>query len=276
MTGKTVLITGASAGIGKATASELAARGARVVMLCREPAKAEAARAEVRARAPAAQVDILALDLASLASVRACAAAVLAACPRIDVLLNNAGVFPPTLRTTADGFEEQIGVNHLGHFLLTNLLLERLAASAPARVVTVSSMMHAGGRIDPASFRAPAKYDAMGAYRQSKLANILFSNELARLAAGRGVSSNSLHPGGVATEITRDAPLWMRVGMRLVGTSPAKGARTSVLLASAPELEGVTGKYFVSGKEKAPAHAAQDAGLARSLWDESAKLVGLA
>ena len=158
----------------------------RVVMLCREPAKAEAARAEVRARTPAAQVDILPLDLRSLASVRACAAAVLDACPRIDVLVNNAGVFPPTLRTTADGFEEQIGVNHLGHFLLTNLLLERLAASAPARVVTVSSMMHAGGAIDFASFRAPAKYDAMSAYRQSKLANILFANELARGLAGRG------------------------------------------------------------------------------------------
>jgi retinol dehydrogenase 14 len=276
MTGKTVLITGASAGIGKATASELAARGARVVMLCREAAKAEAARAEVRARTPAAQVDVLPLDLARLASVRACAAAVLAACPRIDVLVNNAGVFPPTLRTTADGFEEQIGVNHLGHFLLTSLLLERLAASAPARVVTVSSMMHAGGRIDFASFRTPAKYDAMAAYRQSKLANILFANELARRAAGSGVTSNSLHPGGVATEITRDAPLWMRAGMRLVGASPAKGARTSVLLTSAPDLAMVTGKYFVSGREKAPAPAAQDAGLARALWDESAKLVGLA
>lgn len=132
------------------------------------------------------------------------------------------------LRTTADGFEEQIGVNHLGHFLLTNLLLERLAASAPARVVHVGSMMHAGGRIDFASFRA------------------------------------------------RDAAWWMRVGMRLVGTSPAKGARTSVQLASAPELEVVTGKYFVSGWEKAPDPAALDAGLARALWDESAKLVGLA
>ncbi len=276
MTGRTVLITGASAGIGKATASELAARGARIVMLCREPAKAEAARAEVRARTPAAQVDVIPLDLKSLASVRSCAAAVLDACPRIDVLVNNAGVFPPTLRTTADGFEEQIGVNHLGHFLLTHLLLERLSESAPSRVVHVSSMMHAGGAIDFASFRAPAKYDAMGAYRQSKLANILFSNELARRTAGRGVSSNSLHPGGVATEIARDAPLWMRAGMRLVGTSPAKGARTSVLLASAPELEGTSGKYFVGGREKAPAAAALDPALARALWDESAKLVGLA
>ena len=143
MTGRTVLITGASAGIGKATANELAARGARVVLLCRNAAKAEGARREVLARTPGAAVDVMALDLRSLASVRACATAVLAAYPRIDVLVNNAGVFPPMLRTTADGFEEQIGVNHLGHFLLTNLLLERLEASAPARVVTVASMMHA-------------------------------------------------------------------------------------------------------------------------------------
>jgi NAD(P)-dependent dehydrogenase (short-subunit alcohol dehydrogenase family) len=275
MTETTVLITGASAGIGKATASELAARGARVALLCRDPAKAEAARAEIVARTPTARVDVLALDLCSLASVRACAAQVLDAYPRIDVLLNNAGVFPPNLRLTEDGFEEQIGVNHLGHFLLTNLLLERLVASAPARVVTVSSMMHAGGAIDFASFRAPAKYNSFGAYRQSKLANILFANELARRTATRGVTSNSLHPGGVATEIARDANVFMRVGMRLVGASPEKGARTSVLLASAPELERTTGKYFVSQREKATDPAAQDAAMAQRLWDESAKLVGL-
>lgn len=275
MTGKTVLITGASAGIGKATASELAARGARIALLCRDAAKAERARAEIRARTPAAKVDVVPLDLRSLASVRACAKQVLDTYPRVDVLLNNAGVFPPNLRLTDDGFEEQIGVNHLGHFLLTNLLLERLFASAPARVVTVSSMMHAGGAIDFASFRAPAKYNSFAAYRQSKLANILFANELARRAAARGVTSNSLHPGGVATEIARDANVFMRVGMRLVGASPEKGARTSVQLASAPELERTTGKYFVSGREKATDAAAQDVALAQRLWGESAKLVGL-
>ena len=269
------MITGASAGIGKATASELAARGARVALLCRDPAKAEVARGEIRARTPAAQVDVLALDLCSLASVRACAKAVLDAYPRIDVLVNNAGVVPSTLRLTADGFEEQIGVNHLGHFLLTSLLLERLAASAPARVVTVSSMMHAGGAIDFASFRGPAKYNAIAAYRQSKLANILFANELARRVAARGVTSNSLHPGGVATEIMRDANVLVRVGIRLVGKTPEKGARTSVQLASAPELERTTGRYFVSGREKPPDAAAQDVALAGRLWDESAKLVGL-
>jgi NAD(P)-dependent dehydrogenase (short-subunit alcohol dehydrogenase family) len=275
MTGKTVLISGGSAGIGKATASELAARGAHVVLLCRDGAKAERARAEIQARTPSARVDVVALDLRDLASVRACARAVLQAHPRIDVLVNNAGVFPPTLRRTADGFEEQIGVNHLGHFLLTNLLLERLEASAPARVVTVSSMMHAGGAIDFASFRAPQRYNAMAAYRQSKLANILFANELARRVSPERVTSNSLHPGGVATEIARDAAWWMRIGMRLVGASPEKGARTSVQLASDPALAKITGKYFVSGREKTPDRAALDTGLAQKLWDESAKLVGL-
>ncbi|HTO53014.1 MAG TPA: SDR family oxidoreductase [Myxococcota bacterium] len=276
MTGKTVLITGASAGIGKATASELAARGARVAMLCRDPKKAEAARAELLARTPKAQLDLFELDLCSLASVRRCAQQLLSAYPRIDVLLNNAGVFPPTLRHTADGFEEQIGVNHLGHFLLTNLLLERLTASAPARVVTVSSMMHAGGKIDFESFRTQREYSSWAAYRQSKLANILFSNELARRVPAQRVTSNSLHPGGVATEIARDANLFMRLGMRLVGASPEKGARTSVQLASDPALATTTGKYFVSGRQKATDPAADDAALARRLWDESAKLVGLA
>ena len=274
MTGKTVLITGASAGIGKATASELASRGARVVLACRDAEKAGKARAEILARSPAARVDVVALELGSLRSVRDCAQKVLADHPRIDVLIDNAGVFPPKLRKTADGFEEQIGVNHLGHFLLTNLLLERLVASAPARVVVVSSMMHAGGKIDFASFRGPAKYSAYTAYRQSKLANILFTNELARRLSGRGVTANSLHPGGVATEIARDASLLVRTAARLLGTSPEKGARTSLHLAASPEVEGVTGRYFVSCREAETDPLAQDEALARKLWDESEQLVG--
>ena len=275
MTGKTVLITGASAGIGKATAVELAARGAHVVLACRDLDKAAAARAEILARTPAARVDLVPLELASLRSVRACAERVIADYPRLDVLIDNAGIFPPTLRKTEDGFEMQIGVNHLGHFLLTNLLVDRLVASAPARVVHVSSMMHAGGKIDFSSFRGPAKYSAYAAYRQSKLANILFSNELARRLAGRGVTSNALHPGGVATEIMRDASLPMRLLARVAFTTPEKGARTSVYLASSKAVEGVTGRYFVSCKEAKTDPLASDAALARQLWDESAKLVGL-
>jgi NAD(P)-dependent dehydrogenase (short-subunit alcohol dehydrogenase family) len=275
MQGKTVLITGASAGIGKATAAELAARGAQLVLACRDPDKAAAARAEILARTPSSRVDVVALELSSLRSVRDCAAKVIAHYPRIDVLLNNAGVFPPTLLKTEDGFELQIGVNHLGHFLFTQLLVEKLVASAPARVVTVSSMMHAGGKIDFASFRGPEKYSAYAAYRQSKLANILFANELARRLAGRGVSSNSLHPGGVATEIMRDASLPMRLLARFAFATPEKGARTSVYLAASPEVEGVTGRYFVSCKEAKTDPLAQDKQLATQLWNESEKLVGL-
>lgn len=276
MTGKTVLITGASAGIGKATAAELAARGAHLVLACRDLEKAAAARAEIAARTPGAKIDLVPLELGSLRSIRACAEKVLADYARIDVLINNAGVFPPDYRPTEDGFETQIGVNHLGHFLLTNLLAEKLAASAPARVVTVSSMMHAGGKIDFASFRKPEKYSAMAAYRQSKLANILFANELGRRLADRGVTSTSLHPGGVATEIARDSPLWMRAFMRVAGTSPAKGARTSIHLGSSPEVEGVTSAYFVSCKPAKADPLASDSALAKRLWDESATLVGLA
>ena len=206
------------------------------------------------------------LELGSLRSVRACADKVLAGYARIDVLINNAGVFPPDFRPTQDGFETQIGVNHLGHFLLTNLLLDKLATSAPARVVTVSSMMHAGGKIDFASFCNPEKYSAMAAYRQSKLANILFANELGRRLATRGV----------ATEIARDSPLWMRAFMRVAGTTPAKGARTSIFLASSPEVEGVTGEYFVSCKPAKTDPLAGDRALAKRLWDESASLIGLA
>ncbi len=274
MTGKTIVITGASAGIGRATAVELAARGAQLVLACRDLDKAGKARAEILARTPGARVDLLPLDLGNLQSVRACAGKLIADYPRIDVLINNAGVFPPTLRKTADGFEEQIGVNHLGPFLLTDLLIGRLVASAPARVVSVSSMMHAGGKIDFASFRGPAKYNAYTAYRQSKLANILFANELARRLAGRGVTSNSLHPGGVATEITRDASLVIRVFARLLFTTPEKGARTSIHLACSPEVEGVTGEYFVSCKQAKTDPLAQEEALARALWEESAKLVG--
>lgn len=275
MQGKTVVITGGSAGIGKATATELAARGARVILACRDPEKAGRARDEILARTPAATVEVVPLELRSLRSVRDCAAKLRASAPRLDVLINNAGVFPPTLRVTLDGFEEQFGVNHLGHFLLTNLLLDPLLAAAPARVVTVASMMHAGGRLDFESFQAPAKYSAYAAYRQSKLANILFANELARRLAGRGVTSNSLHPGGVATEIMRDANFAMRALARLAFTTPEKGARTSVYLASSPEVEGVTGQYFVNCKPAKTDPLAQDAALAARLWEESAKLVGL-
>ena len=277
MTGKTVLITGASAGIGKATASELAARGARIALLCRDPAQGRERPAPRSWRGRRMRRSTcLRSTCASLASVRACAKSVLDAYPRVDVLVNNAGVFPPTLRHTADGFEEQIGVNHLGHFLLTKLLLERLRGErACAR--RERELDDARGRRDrlrelPHAGRSTAR---SGAYRQSKLANILFSNELAR----RVPAAESL-----PTRCTRVASRPRSRATRgcscasacaSSGRAPRRARGTSVQLASAPELEDTTGKYFVSGREKAPDPAALDAGLAKRLWDESAKLVGL-
>jgi NAD(P)-dependent dehydrogenase (short-subunit alcohol dehydrogenase family) len=276
MGGKTVLVTGASSGIGKATALGLALQGHRVILGCRNAQGAEAARAEIAAQAGADRVATLGLDLASFASVRKAADEVAGRFDRLDVLVLNAGIFPRRLARTEDGFELQLGVNHLGHFLLANLLLPLLARSAPARVVTVASMMHAGGRIDFESFRGEKGYDAMTAYRQSKLANVLFSNELARRAADRGITSNALHPGGIRTAITRDAPPWMRLLARIAFSPVEKGARTPIFLAVSPEVEGVTGGYFVDCERREPAPLARDRDLARRLWDESARLVGVA
>jgi len=276
MQGKTVLVTGASSGIGRATALGLAKQGARVVLGCRNPASAAAARAEIAAQAGAESVATLALDLASLASVRKAADEFRSRFERLDVLLLNAGIFPRRLARTEDGFELQIGVNHLGHFLLANLLLPLLERTGRARVVTVASMMHGGGSIDFESFRGEKGYSAMAAYRQSKLANVLFSNELARRVADRGITSNALHPGGVRTAIMRDTPVWMRLLASLAFSSVEKGARTPIWLASSPEVEGVTGGYFVACKRSEPSKLAQDPELARRLWDESARLVGVA
>jgi NAD(P)-dependent dehydrogenase (short-subunit alcohol dehydrogenase family) len=274
--GKTILVTGASSGIGKAAALGLAKQGARVVLGCRKPATAEAARAEIAAQAGAASVAVLALDLASFASVRKAADEFRSRFDRLDVLLLNAGIFPRRLEHTEDGFELQMGVNHLGHFLLAKLLLPVLERSAPARVVTVSSMLHAGGTIDFENFRGEKGYDATRAYRQSKLANVLFSNELARRTRDRGVTSNALHPGGVRTAIMRDAPVWMALLMQVVGSSAETGARTPIWLATSPEVEGATGGYYVACKRREPGKLAQDPELARRLWDESARTVGVA
>jgi NAD(P)-dependent dehydrogenase (short-subunit alcohol dehydrogenase family) len=209
------------------------------------------------------------LDLGSLESVPRFAAAFLEEFDRLDVLINNAGVFPSDLQKTQEGFEEQFGVNHLGHFLLTKLLRERLEASAPSRVVNVSSMMHGRADVDFENLRGEKGYSAMTAYGQSKLCNILFSNELARQLAGTGVTSNSLHPGSISTNITRSSPAIMRFFTKLFFSSPEKGAKTSVYLASDAAVEGVTGKYFDASKEKAPSDTALDEGLQRRLWEES-------
>ena len=274
MTERTVVITGGNSGIGLVAARELARLGARIVLACRDSDKTRAAVAEISAAGPVPAIN-LPVDLASLDSVRVLAESVLAACPRIDVLINNAGLFPSTQQKTVDGFEMQFGVNHLSHFLLTALLRERLVASAPARVITVSSMLHKRGKIDFDSFRGVARYSANAAYAQSKLANVLFALELAEQLAGTGVTSNVLHPGGVATDITRDLPWLVRKLIGLVFITPEQGARTTVMLASDPDLATTTGAYFDQCKRAEVSALAHDAALRQRLWQDSLSLAGL-
>ena len=195
---------------------------------------------------------------------------------RLDVLINNAGCFPPKQRMTEDGFEMQMGVHHFAHFLLTNLLLDRLKSSAPSRVVTVTSTLHKKGTLDFDTFRGFDKYNGQAAYNQSKLANVLFAMELAERLQGTGVTSNVLHPGAVATEILRDVPWLMRKIIGMIFMSPEKGAATTIMLASDPELADVTGRYYDQCKVADYSPLADDADLRRKLWDVSVEAVGLA
>lgn len=274
MPGKRILITGGNSGIGLVAAGELARAGHEVVLASRDTDKTQRALAEINAVAATPAVN-LPVDLASLASVRALAERFLADHDRLDVLVNNAGLFPTRQQFTADGFEMQFGVNHLSHFLLTHLLLDRLRASAPARVVNVSSKLHAKGQIDFDAFRGMAKYDAQAAYAQSKLANVLFSAELAARLAGSGVTSNALHPGGVATDIVRDLPWIVRKLLGFIFISPEEGAKTTIMLASDPELEDVNGAYFDQCQRREPSPLAEDVALRTRLWDVSAELTGI-
>jgi len=282
MDGKVVLITGGNSGIGKETAVELARMGATLVFTSRDASKGEAAAADVGQRA-GRDVAWLPLDLASFASIRRFASDLLGRHDRLDVLVNNAGLILEGRTQTEDGFETTFGVNHLGHFLLTQLLLERIKASAPARIVNVSSDAHRSARdgLDFDDLQSTKRYGALRAYSRSKLANIYFTRELARGRAGSGVTANAVHPGGVATGFGRDGDFKgvYAFGYGLIRPflrSPAKGAETSVYVASAPELDGVTGKYFADCKESQPTAIAQDDAAARRLWEVSEALVAQA
>jgi NAD(P)-dependent dehydrogenase (short-subunit alcohol dehydrogenase family) len=278
MAGRTVLITGGTGGIGLATATALASMGARVGLVGRDESRANGA-AE-RLRSTGAEVDVFTADLSAQREVRALAATVLEAYPRLDVLVNNVGGSWATRHVTEDGLERTFALNHLAPFLLTNLLIERLRASAPSRVVTVSSGAQAMGRIDFDDLQGERRYNGQRAYNQSKLANVMFTYELARRLEGSGVTANALHPGVVRTAFGQeDATLWMRLLMpvgRPFLKSPERGAETPVFLASAPELEGVTGRYFANRVAKASSRASYDVAAAQRLWEVSAQLVGLA
>jgi retinol dehydrogenase 14 len=280
MAGKTVLITGGSGGIGRATATGLAALGARVGITGRDLPRVEAAAAEIRSATGNRNVDGFAADLSSQAAVRRLAAEVLAAYPRLDVLVNNAGGFWATRHVTADGLEHTFALNHLAGFLLTNLLLARLEASAPARVVTVSSGAQSLGKIDFDDLQGERNYSGQKAYNQSKLADVMFTYELARRLEGTGVTATTLHPGVVRTRFGAEDPSrifnlivpFVRPFMK----TPQQGAATSIYLASSPEVEGVTGRYFSNRKPVKSNRSSYDTETTRRLWDVSADLVGLA
>jgi NAD(P)-dependent dehydrogenase (short-subunit alcohol dehydrogenase family) len=277
--GQVVAITGANAGIGKETAVALARMGATVIMTARDPGRGAAARAEVQERSGSTTVDLMSLDLADFASIRDFAAGLLQRYDRLDVLVANAGLVMRHRTETADGFETTFGVNHLGHFYLTSLLLDRLRASAPARVVVLSSAAHKMARrgLDFDDLQCTRRYRAFDAYSRSKLANVYFTRELARRLAGTGVTVNAAHPGYVASQFARDGDLYLeplvRLGGKLFAISPEKGARTSVYLASSPEVEGATGGYYVRCRPAAVSKVGQDDIAARRLWDASEGLI---
>ncbi|XP_048850064.1 retinol dehydrogenase 12-like isoform X1 [Brienomyrus brachyistius] len=282
--GKTVLITGANTGIGKETARDLAGRGARVIMACRDLSRAERAADEIRQSTGNRNVVVRHLDLASLSSVRQFAKSYICSEERLDILINNAGVMMCPKSLTVDGYETQFAVNHLGHFLLTTLLLERLECCVPSRVITVSSMTHKGGKIhfEDLNFNE-TPYNPLTSYRQSKLANILFAKELAHRVKGSGVSSFSLHPGVIRTELGRHMgsrhPLLyclLYLPAVILLKTPREGAQTSIYCAVAEDLEKKSGCYFSDCTVKEPAPEGKDDLVALKLWELSTQLVGYA
>lgn len=251
--GKVVIITGANTGIGKETAVDLARRGARVYMACRSPQRGEEALQEVIERSRSTDVHFRPLDLASLKSVRSFAESFLAEEKRLDILINNAGIMACPKYFTEDGFEMQIGVNHMGHFLLTNLLLDLIKKSVPSRIVNVSSMAHQYGKINKEDLNSEKSYSPIAAYNQSKLANVMFTRELAKRLEGSGVSVYSLHPGVINTELGRHLGDSLCAGFSskiikpiswTLNKTPKAGAQTTITCAVDPDLEHVTGEYF--------------------------------
>ncbi|XP_053722798.1 retinol dehydrogenase 13 [Synchiropus splendidus] len=281
--GKTVLITGANTGIGKETALDMARRGARVILACRDMTRARVAADEIRQRSGNGNVVVKQLDLASLQSVRDLARDMERSEERLDILINNAGIMMCPKWQTKDGFEMQFGVNHLGHFLLTHCLLDLLKKSAPSRIVIVSSLGHVKGQIHYDDINLDKDYNPEKSYRQSKLANVLFGRELARRLEGTNVTVYSLHPGVIRTELGRhlwtSLPVWKRViaaGIMQLMKNPWEGAQTTIYCAVDESLANESGLYYSDCARKLPAPQGRDDDAAKRLWDLSASMVGLA
>lgn len=272
--GKVCIVTGSNTGIGKETARGLAQQGATVILAVRDTAKGEAARADIAASTGRSDVVVMKLDLGDLASVRAFAKEFQEKYPRLDVLVNNAGIWPTTKSTTKDGFETTFGTNHIGTFVLTNELLPILKKSAPARVVVLSSKLHYQGKMvwDDLHFER-RKYGATAAYNQSKLANVLFANALARRVEKDGITVNSVHPGVVATELARDYPKFLVKIFHWFLLTPAQGAECSLHVATSEEGGKVTGKYFEKSRQKTAAKDALDEQAQERLWTLTEELV---
>jgi len=270
------LITGATSGIGEVTARELARRGMHVIIVGRSAERVAATVARIK-QATGVEVETLIADLSSQAGVRSVAEAFLQRHQRLDVLINNAGGFFASRQVSADGIELTWALNHMSYFLLTNLLIDTLRASAPARVINVSSDAHRSGVMRWDDLQFTRGYNGWAAYAQSKLANILFSNELARRLEGTGVTSNALHPGFVATRFAHNnGIIWgglMALMQRLFAVTPEEGAQTSIYLATAPEGAAISGRYFVKSRETPPAPQAQDMAAAARLWEISERML---
>lgn len=279
LTGKTVLITGATSGIGLEAALALARMGAHTVIVGRDPRRIEVALDRLRKAAVNGKFEALQTDFSSQVQIRKLAADFLARHARLDVLINNAGGVHRHRTLTEDGMEATLAVNHLGAFLLTNLLLDLIVASAPARIVNVASALHRRGRLDLADPKLDHGYSLLQAYARSKLANILFTRALVKRLAGRSVTVNAVHPGTVATRIWAGAPGWVRpflaIYAQLFMLTPAQGAERLVYLAVSPNVQGQSGLYFENNRPDSPAVLARDDALAEALWNASARWTGL-
>jgi NAD(P)-dependent dehydrogenase (short-subunit alcohol dehydrogenase family) len=278
MRGKVIVITGATSGIGSVAAEALAGMGARIVLVARDRTRAEAELARLREKAPGVAHRAYYADLSRIHEMQRVAGAIASDEPRIDVLINNAGALFSNRTLTGDGLEMTFATNHMSYFVLTEGLLQRLIASAPARIINTSSDAHSRAKLDFGDLQSANSYSGFKIYGRSKLANILFTRELARRLAGTGVTANSLHPGFVATRFGDQSGGVFSFLVRVAKTfaiSPEKGAETIVYLASSDEVANVSGEYFYKNRVATPSQAARDDAAAKRLWQESEKLAGI-